>query len=64
MNTIKKLKLHKLISILVIAIGCLLMMYMIFAEDEPGAIPLLLIGVGSGWYFFTRFNIRSQQVYP
>lgn len=59
-NTFENLKLHKLISALVIVMGCMLMIYMIVVEDEPGAIPLLLIVAGTGWYFITRNRIRSQ----
>lgn len=59
-NIVEKLRLHKLISVLVIIIGCMLMIYMIYVEDEPGAIPLLLIVAGSGWYFITRYRIRLQ----
>lgn len=43
-----KLKTHKLLSILITAIGILLMIYMITVESEPGAIPLLLILLGAG----------------
>lgn len=56
----KKLKIHSLLSLLTIALGGTLLIYMIVVEDEPGAIPLLLIVVGTGWYFFTRYNTRSQ----
>lgn len=61
MSTLKKLKVHKLLSMITTAIGVILLTYMIFVEDEPGAIPLLLIVIGTGWYFITRFKIRSQQ---
>lgn len=66
MNTTKiktdpaqKLKMHKLISILISFIGIALLTFMVIAEDEPGAVPLLLIAAGTGWYFITRFRIRS-----
>ena len=54
MTTIKKGKLHKIILGLIITIGILLMIFMISVEGEPGAIPLLLIVTGIGWYFITR----------
>ena len=60
-NTIEKLKRHTLISVITIAIGVVLMIYMIFVEDEPGGIPLLLIVFGIGGYFVTRVRIRSHQ---
>jgi len=60
-NTIEKLKRHTLISVITIAIGVVLMIYMIFVENEPGGIPLLLIVFGIGGYFVTRVRIRSHQ---
>lgn len=56
----KKLKLHKLISLLITVIGIALMTFMIIAEDEPGAIPLALIIAGVGWYFISRARTRSN----
>jgi c-di-AMP phosphodiesterase-like protein len=56
-----KLKMHKIISLIIIVIGILLMMMKIFEDSEPGAIPLMLIIVGTGWYLKTRARIRSQQ---
>jgi c-di-AMP phosphodiesterase-like protein len=57
-----KLKMHRIISLIIIVIGILLMMMKIFEDSEPGAIPLLLIIVGAGWYLKTRARIRSQQI--
>lgn len=57
----KKLKMHSLLSALTIVFGIALLMGMIVIEDEPGAIPLLLIVIGTGWYFITRYRIRSQR---
>jgi c-di-AMP phosphodiesterase-like protein len=59
-----KLKMHRIISLIIIIIGILLMMMKIFEDSEPGAIPLLLIIVGAGWYLKTRARIRSQQIKP
>lgn len=56
----KKLKMQKIISALITAIGFALMVYMIAVEDEPGAIPLLLMVGGAAWFFITRARIRSQ----
>lgn len=56
-----KLKTHKLISILITVIGIVLLTFMIVTEDEPGAIPLLLIVTGTGWYFITRSKMKSQK---
>jgi len=57
----QKLKTHNFISILIIAIGFILLIYMITVEDEPGALPLLLIVVGTVWNVYTRSGIRRHQ---
>ena len=56
----KKLKLHARLSMLIIAIGLVLMIFMITTESEPGALPLLLIVVGTAWHLITRGRIRSH----
>ncbi len=61
-NHSKKLKMHKLLSLLTIFFGLALVTFMIIVEDEPGALPLALIVIGTGWYFFTRSKLRSQQI--
>lgn len=60
MKAIKKLKLQKIISIIIFVIGAMLMIYMIIVESEPGAIPLLLIVVGTGWYFISRSRTKPH----
>ena len=56
----EKLRVHTLLSVLTIVLGAVLLIYMVTVESELGAIPLLLIVVGTGWYFFTRSRARSQ----
>lgn len=58
----KKLKMYKLLSLLTIFIGLVLATFMIVVEDEPSALPLALIVIGTGWYFFTQSKIRSQHI--
>lgn len=60
-DSTKKLKMHSLLSVLTMIIGVALMIFMIVVEDEPGAIPLLLIVAGTAWYFITRYRIRLQK---
>ncbi len=60
MNTLEKLRVHKMLSALTIAIGLVLLIYMITVESEPGAIPLLLIVLGTGWHFITRARTQSH----
>ena len=52
---------YTLLSKLIMVVGFLLLVFMIYTEDEPGAIPLFLVLVGTGWYFITRFRMRSQR---
>lgn len=56
-----KLKKQTLLSSLLCAIGIVLVAVKIYADSEPGAIPLLLIVLGTGWLIITRLLIRSQQ---
>jgi hypothetical protein len=52
----KKFRSNKLLSLITLSIGVLLMVFMIITEDEPGALPLLLIIIGTGWYFISWFR--------
>lgn len=54
-------KMHAVLSALTVAVGVLLLVYMVTVEGEPGALPLLLILLGSGWYFTTRARFWAQQ---
>jgi hypothetical protein len=47
------------VSILVIAVGVVLMVGKIYADSEPGAIPLLLIVLGAGGYLIARARGRA-----
>lgn len=60
MNTLEKYKVQKILSMLTIVIGLVLMMGKIYADSEPGAIPLLLVVLGAGWYFITRVRVQSH----
>jgi hypothetical protein len=55
------LKLHMRLSLLILLIGILLMATHMYLEDEPGAIPLVLIVVGLGWLTITRFRLRRAR---
>jgi hypothetical protein len=55
----QKLKLQKILSLIIIMLGIALLTYMVIVEDEPGAIPLLMIVTGTGWYFLTRSRTKS-----
>ncbi|MFA7419283.1 MAG: hypothetical protein WCZ90_06305 [Melioribacteraceae bacterium] len=45
---------HKIFALITVAIGLALMIFMITVEDEPGALPLLMIIIGAVWYYFAR----------
>lgn len=60
-NPLKKLRIHKLFSLLTILLGFVLVTFMVVVEDEPGALPLALILAGTGWYFITRTKLSSQK---
>ena len=42
------------IPLIVVALGAILLGFMIVFEDEPGAIPLIMIAGGLIWYFVER----------
>lgn len=51
---------HTLISVLFTVIGVVLMVFKIYADSEPGLIPILLVVFGIGWYLITRARMRSH----
>ena len=57
MANIKKIKAQGRISIGVLVVGLVLMTYMITVEDEPGALPLLLVIGGTASYFISRYRL-------
>ena len=61
MATLEKLKVQKILSVLTVATGLGLMATKIYADSEPGAIPILLVLLGTGWYFVTRARTRSPR---
>ena len=60
MENSSKYKFQIRISVIIMFIGFVLMVGKIYADSEPGAIPLLLILSGAVWYFIIRFKNRSQ----
>lgn len=51
----------KLLSLIVGAIGLVLLAMMVIVEDEPGALPLALILVGGLGYGFARLRQRRRR---
>jgi hypothetical protein len=56
-QTLKNKRIFSLISVF---IGLVLLGYMIKVENEPGALPLLLILVGSIWLIINQLRIKKQ----
>ena len=54
MDTLEKLKVQKILAALTVVIGLVLMSGKIYTDSEPGAIPLLLVVLGTGWYLVAR----------
>lgn len=48
---------HKIISIAITLVGIAMMIVMMVVENEPGALSLLLIVVGAGWYLVARTQL-------
>jgi hypothetical protein len=57
----QNLKRGKILSILIILLGTILLIYMITIEDEPGALPLFLIVVGTVLLIINRYQLKSNQ---
>jgi hypothetical protein len=57
----EQLKTHTLISVVLIALGGLLMARQMYVDSEPGAIPLLLIVFGVAWYVLTRVRASRHK---
>ena len=49
---------HATLSALLLAVGLLLMAFMIVTEDEPGALPLGLVLIGAVWHVVARRRRR------
>lgn len=59
-----KLRIYTSLAVLTIIIGFALLIMMIVVEDEPGALPLFLILLGSGSYLLARRSARSAHKRP
>ncbi|MES2757072.1 MAG: hypothetical protein V4693_06830 [Pseudomonadota bacterium] len=54
-------KLHTRISLAIMAIGAVLMAGKMYADSEPGLLPLMLVAIGIIWFCFARCTTRSQK---
>ncbi|GCC50102.1 hypothetical protein SanaruYs_03170 [Chryseotalea sanaruensis] len=55
-----RLRMQKLLSIQLIVFAVLLLAFKIYADSEPGALPLLLLLIGCSWYLNNRYRLKSQ----
>jgi len=55
----KKRTWQPLIALIILITGFLLLIYMIIVEDEPGAIPLILILSWLGW--ITKIRLKKKK---
>jgi hypothetical protein len=44
---------------MIMALGAVLLVFMITVEDEPGALPLALVVGGTAWFLLVRRRVRS-----
>lgn len=58
--TSQQLKSFRLISICILLLGVALMVYMMFVESEPGALPLGLILLGVVGWILSKNKINKQ----
>lgn len=49
-------------SVVLILAGLFLMVFKIVEDSEPGAIPLLFISIGTGWFLLIKYRIRSHSI--
>ena len=61
MDTPEKPKVQRILSALTVAVGFVLVSGKIYADSEPGAIPLLLVVLGTGWYLVARVRTQSRR---
>ncbi len=59
-NVNKNLKWNFIFSFLVLLLGSALLVYMIKVEDEPGALPLILIITGITFLIINWFKLKRN----
>ncbi len=57
----KRTKLSDIAAVSIVLISTLLIIYMVKAEGEPGALPLFLITFGSVWLVVNKLRSSKKQ---
>lgn len=52
---------QKILALITLIIGFALLIFMITVEDEPGALPLLMIITGAVWFFYARSKKHNRK---
>jgi hypothetical protein len=60
MASIKTLTTTMRLSLGILAVGLMLLTFMITVEGEPGALPLLLVLAGSAGFGISRYRLARQ----
>jgi predicted MFS family arabinose efflux permease len=54
-----RLRMQKLLASILLLFAVMLLAFKIYADNEPGALPLLLLLIGTIWYFITYYRLRT-----
>jgi hypothetical protein len=60
MTTSRSLNVQTLLAATLLALGILLVAFMVTTEGEPGALPLALVLAGAGWLAAARWRARKR----
>jgi hypothetical protein len=52
------------VALVILITGLMLLAYMVVVESEPGALPLLMILLGGGWYGYLWIRHRQNERKP
>lgn len=53
-------RIFKVLPAIAILLGCIMLVYMILVESEPGAVPLILFFGGLIWILIDRYRTKNS----
>lgn len=56
----KALMMHTMFALLLTHLGAAGVVYMILVEDDPPALPLLMIAAGGAWFIIAQRKLRRR----